>query len=206
MMYLDMILGSKTKIDTLAVLVSNPHRTFIEVELAKESGSTVSEVNRQMRDLTTPGLVVMERIGKAKVYSINTKHFLYRPLKGLFRSLEETYRNLASEIVGFLTRRYKPRAVILFGSLAKGKIKSDLVKEPSDIDLLVVADRRDVDPLREAAVRFANEKISSKYGITVYPIVLSAESYLSGLRKDPFIMDVHARGEVLYGEKPRKFG
>ena len=44
------------------------------------------------------------------------------------------------------------------------------------------------------------------YGINVYPIVLSVDDYLSGLSKDVFIMDVHSRGEVLYGEKPRRFG
>ena len=45
-MYLDRILGSTTKINALSVLVSNPKRSFMEIELAKESGSPVSEVNR----------------------------------------------------------------------------------------------------------------------------------------------------------------
>jgi hypothetical protein len=29
---------------------------------------------------------------------------------------------------------------------------------------------------------------------------------LSGLARDAFVRDVHSRGEVLYGEKPRRFG
>jgi hypothetical protein len=48
---------------------------------------------------------------------------------------------------------------------------------------------------------FVSSKIFPVYGINVYPIVLSVEEYLSGLAKD-----VHSRGEVLYGEKPRRFG
>ena len=36
-MYLDRILGSTTKINALSVLISNPKRGFMEIELAKKS-------------------------------------------------------------------------------------------------------------------------------------------------------------------------
>lgn len=204
-MYLNKILGSTTKINTLAVLVSNAKTSFIEIELAKESGIAVSEVNRQMKDLTATGLITMEKIGKSKVYRVNIKHFLYMPLKRLFRSLEDIYQEITSEVVEYLTRRYELKAIILFGSLPRGKIRSDLVKEPSDVDLLVVAEKKEVDAVKETMIRFVNEKISSRYGITIFPIVLSVEEYLRGLSKDQFIIDVQAAGKVLYGEKPRRF-
>jgi Fic family protein len=54
-MYLDKLLGSKTKINLLSVLLSNPERSFIESELAKEAGAAVSEVNRQINDLVSIG-------------------------------------------------------------------------------------------------------------------------------------------------------
>lgn len=41
-MYLDKLLGSKTKVNLLSVLVSHPERSIIESELAKEAGVAVS--------------------------------------------------------------------------------------------------------------------------------------------------------------------
>ena len=55
-------------------------------------------------------------------------------------------------------------------------------------------------------IRYINSEVSLRYGIAIYPIVLSVEDYLEGLKQDQFIIDVHAKGEVLYGEKPTRFG
>ncbi|MGQ9468806.1 MAG: nucleotidyltransferase domain-containing protein [Nitrososphaerales archaeon] len=189
----------------MSVLISSPRRGFLESELAKESGSSVSEINRQMSELVSTGLVMMKKVGKAKVYQINNKHFLYNPMKKLFTDLQDVYREIASKLVLRL-KKHKPRAVILFGSLARGKIRSDLVKEPSDIDVLVIADKKDVEKIKDEMIRYINSEVSLRYGITIYPIVLSVEEYLKGLKQDQFIIDVHAKGEVLYGEKPTRFG
>jgi len=204
-MYLDRILGSATKLNALSVLVSDPKRGFMEIELAKESGSPVSEVNRQMSDLVNSGLVLVQRVGRAKVYQINSKHFLYTHLRRLFRSLESVYREVAQKIVSRITK-HEPRAVILFGSLVTGKIRSDIVREPSDIDLVVVADKGDIEKIKDEMIQFINAEISVRYGVTVYPIVLSSEDYVKGLSGDQFIIDIHSKGELLYGEKPRRFG
>jgi len=206
-MYLDRILGSRTKINALSVLLASPERSIVESELAKEADASVSEINRQMKDLVNSGLVIMERVGKAKVYRANSQHFLFKPLKGVFRNLEEVYREIASKVVKFVKEKHKIETVILFGSLLKGRIRSDIVKEPSDIDIVIVTESEDqVEEVEKNLLNFVNSDIVPRYGIVVYPIVLSVEEYKSGLSKDAFIIDIHARGEVLYGEKPRRFG
>jgi len=206
-MYLDKILGSKTKINLLSVLVSHPERSIVENELAREAGVSVSEVNRQIKDLVNVGLVAMERVGKSKVYQVNQKHFLYEPLKSVFRNLEEIYREIANKVVTFVTKKHKVKAVVLFGSLALRKVRSDFVKEPSDVDIMIIVDDEgQIKSIRNDVLDFVGSKIFPVYGINVYSIVLSVDEYLSGLSKDVFIMDVHSRGEVLYGEKPRRFG
>lgn len=205
-MYLERVLGSGTKVNALAVLVSNSTKPFLEVELAKEAGASVSEVNRQMMDLVNSGVVSLERVGKGKVYRINRKHFLFKPLKGLFRNLEVVYRGVAREIVNYATSRFKIQAAILFGSLSRGGIRSDIVKEPSDIDIAIVANSKNVASLKKALVSYVNSEISYRYGISVYPVVLSREEYISALKEGSFVSDIHAKGEVLYGEKPRRFG
>ncbi len=205
-MYLDKILGSKTKVNVLSVLVAHPERSIVENELAKEAGTAISEVNRQMRDLIDVGLVIMERVGKSKVYQVNQQHFLFAPLESVFRGLEEIYREIADKVVRFVARKREVKTVLLFGSLASRKIRSDFVKEPSDVDIMIVVkSNRQTEAVRKDVLDFVSSEIFPVYGINVYPIVLSVEDYVSGLAKDAFIMDVHSRGEVLYGEKPRRF-
>lgn len=205
-MYLDKILGSKTKVNVLSVLVGHPERSIVENELAKEAGTAISEANRQMRDLVDVGLVIMERVGKSKVYQVNQQHFLFEPLKSVFRGLEEIYREIANKVARFVARKHEVKTVLLFGSLASRKIRSDFVKEPSDVDIVIaVKSNRQTEAVRKDVLDFVSSEIFPVYGINVYPIVLSVEDYVSGLAKDAFIMDVHSRGEVLYGEKPRRF-
>lgn len=205
-MYLEKILASKTKINILYSLVQRAGESFMESRLAEETGSSVSEVNRQIGDLVNVGLVRMERVGKAKLYTINKQHFLFSPLRTLFRDLLGVYRQAAGKIVSYLTKKHKPISIILFGSVARGKIRSDILRNPSDIDILIIANKKDVRKIQDDLRRFIGGEIATRYGIAAYPIVLSKDEYVKGLEKDQFIIDVHARGEVLYGKKPRRFG
>jgi len=200
-------LGSKTKVNALSVLVAHPDRAIVESELAKEANASISEVNRQLSDLVDVGLVTMERVGKSKLYRANKQHFLFEPLTSIFRGLEEIYREIANKVAKFAARKHKVETVLLFGSLASSRIRSNFVKEPSDIDvMIVVRNKEQTEDVRKDVLNFVNLEIFPRYGINVYPIVLSVQEYLSGLAEDAFIMDVHSRGEVLYGEKPRRFG
>jgi predicted nucleotidyltransferase len=149
----------------------------------------------------------MERVGKSKVYRVNQQHFLFEPLKSVFRGLEEIYREVANKVATFVAGKHEVAAVLLFGSLVLRRIRSDFVKEPSDVDIMVVVkNKRQTDAVRKDLLNFVDSEIFPMYGINVYPLVLSVEEYLSGLAEDAFVMDVHSRGEVLYGEKPRRFG
>ncbi len=203
-MYLDRILGSGTKVGALSTLVQRSDMEFMESELAREIGSSVSEVNRQMGDLVGVGLVRMRREGKGKFYSINRKHFLYSPLRNLFRNLEDVYREAARQIASYVAKRPGLVSVILFGSLARGKIRSDYAKRPSDIDIVIVVDR-DRERMERDLAKFIEEETFERYGIMAYPIVLTREEYVKGLEEDRFVIGVHAQGEVMYGEKPRRF-
>lgn len=206
-LYLDKILGSKTKVNALSVLVAHPDRAIVESELAKEASASISEVNRQLSDLVDVGLITMERVGKSKLYRANKQHFLFEPLRSVFRGLEEIYREIANNVAKFVAGKHKVETVLLFCSLASSKIRSNFVKEPSDVDIMIVIrSKGQTEGVRKDVLDFVNSKIFPTYGINVYPIVLSVQEYLSGLAKDAFIMDVHSRGEVLYGEKPRRYG
>ena len=208
MIYLEKILGSGTKIKLLFVLVNNPQGVYTEKELAKESISAISEVNRQIPHLVKAGVILMQRLGKTKTYSINQKHFLFSPLQKLFVDLNKIYKNVAQELKDVITKKFSCiQAIILIGSLTKGKLRGNIVEEPSDIDLIfIVKKAENAKKVKKELINYINKVISLKYGITLYPFVISQQEYIGRLnRKDLFILETYTKGQVVYGRKPRKF-
>lgn len=206
-MYLDRILGSATKINILSALIANPQRSFVEKELAKESGCSLSEINRQITDLVNSNLVLFQKMAKVKVYRINENHFLFKKLSSLFKDLNIVYREIAKRMVRFSTKKFDIECIILIGSLSKEAIRSDIVESPSDIDLIFVAKKEtDVKKIKDVLIDYINSEISRKYGITIYPIVVSRDYYKKGLLDNSLIIEAQAKGEVLYGSKPRRIG
>jgi len=209
MNYLGKILGSETKIKLLFVLINNPQVTYTEKELAGESISSISEVNRQIPHLVKAGIISMQRIGKTKAYSINQKHFLFLPLQKIFVDLNKIYKKAAREIKDVITKRFRCiQAIILTGSLTKGKLREDIIDEPSDIDLVFIVKKvENTKEVKKNLVGYINKEISLKYGIALYPFVISPQEYLSRLnKKDLFILETYIKGEVIYGQKPRRSG
>lgn len=206
-MYLDRILGSKTKINVLYTLVSNPERSFVEKELAKESGCSLSEINRQIIDLVNSNIVLFQKMAKVNIYRINESHFLFKPLLNLFKDLNAIYREIAGKLVRFSTKKFDIKCVILVGSLSKKVIRSDIVESPSDIDLVFVVKKESkVKELKDTLIDYVNSEISKIYGITVYPIVVSEDYYKKGLLDNSLIIEAQAKGGVLFGSKPRRVG
>lgn len=58
---------------------------------------------------------------------------------------------------------------------------------------------------KQSALDYAINQVYQKYAINIYSIVLTIGEYIKGLQVDPFIMNVHTRGELMYGEKPSRF-
>jgi len=208
-MYLEKILGTGTKVSVLNLLVNNPEKSYVEKDLAAEAGAAVSEINRQMPTLVESGLVHLERIGKTKVYAINREHFLIPSLEQLFRDLNKVYLDAARKIAKFAASHAKSlETVVLIGSVASGKVRSDIVKTPSDIDLVFVLENaEEKEGLFNALIAYINKEIGSVYGIVCYPLVLTRSEYIEALKKrDAFIIKVQSEGVELYGRKPRRFG
>jgi predicted nucleotidyltransferase len=147
-------------------------------------------------------------LGKTKIYSINRKHFLFSPLQKLFINLNIIYRKIAQETKNFVVKKNKHiQTIILMGSLAQDKIRDDFTKEPSDIDLIfIVKSDKFVKAVKESLFDYINKRVSLRYGISLYPFAISQKEYLKRLnRKDPFILESYIKGEIFYGEKPRRF-
>ncbi|MEW5955163.1 MAG: winged helix-turn-helix domain-containing protein [Candidatus Micrarchaeota archaeon] len=203
-LYLEGILGTGTKISILNALI-NAGGHKLESALAREAGVSLSEINRQMPDLVETGLVRLERVGRSKLYSLNEKHFLVKDLRKLFADLNDVFLEAANKIAAFAAKSKELKAVLLAGSVAKRRVRSDLVASPSDIDLVfVVSGGKEC--LFNEVVSFINSKVTEEYGVTCYPLVLTEDEYLEALKnRDAFIVNVQAEGVELYGRKPRRF-
>ena len=207
-MYLERIIGTRTKVAALDVLLNNQGQRFLESALASKANMTVSEVNRQMPSLVQTGLVKMERVGKGKLYQINERHFLAPALKRLFMDLNAAYRKAADEICKFTVSSMPGAvAVILAGSAARQQVRQDLVGAPSDIDMVfIVKSEKEKGRLFNELISYVNGEVAAKYGISCYPVVLTQEEYLAGLKKqERFVVSIQAEGVELYGKKPRRF-
>ena len=87
-------------------------------------------VQEALKALTRLGIVETESVGRAGVHSINEQHAAVSPLRAIVDPVA-----VLREVVGAVTGA-EVKAVILFGSIARGEAAPD-----SDVDLAVIAPR-----------------------------------------------------------------
>ncbi len=99
----------------------------------------------------------------------------------------------AKKIAEKVAFSYKPKKIILFGSVARGQANNQ-----SDIDLLIIADSKETRPFRVKRIFEAVRGISRNFPLD--PIVYSPEELDKRLLiGDPFVTKAVMQGTVLYG-------
>jgi predicted nucleotidyltransferase len=100
--------------------------------IASIAGQRASQsgVSRCLRELVASGMVIAIPAGAATLYSLNSAHVAYQPIKQLSAMYESILEQIRVEIRGWSPA---PVAVALFGSVARGDAGDD-----SDIDVLIV--------------------------------------------------------------------
>jgi predicted nucleotidyltransferase len=103
--------------------------------------------------------------------------------------LPEPYQTEVKSLVNQICAALRPRRIILFGSLAEGRVSQD-----SDIDLLVVMHTQD--PLGE---RISRVYRSVRHTLPLDALVYTPEEMDRGVAEgDPFILDIVESGRVLF--------
>lgn len=101
------------------------------------------------------------------------------------KQIKKHIQNITKQII----TRYDPEKIILFGSFVYGK-----PKENSDVDLMVI----------KKTSQTLGQRLRTMAKITNAPIdrdiiVYNLKEWNQSLKeKNPFIMDIDSRGEVLY--------
>ena len=125
-------LFTTTQQRVLSLLFGQPSRSFFASELIELTRSGSGAVQRELKRLSSSGLITVTRIGRQKHFQANADSPVFEELCGLVvktvamvEPVREALRPLAERIT----------LAMVYGSAAKGFDRAD-----SDIDLLVVAD------------------------------------------------------------------
>lgn len=171
-------LFTTTQQRVLALLFGQPTRSYFATELIRLTRSGSGAVQRELRRLTSSGLVTMERIGRQKHYRANPSSPVFEELRLL------VLKTLA--VAGPIQAALEQQAerielALIFGSVAKGCDTAG-----SDIDLLVVADDMTLEELY-ACLATVEEELSRKISPTLY----SKREYADRrARESPFLSRV----------------
>jgi len=135
-------LFTTTQQRVLALLYGQPSRSFFASELIELTGSGSGAVQRELKRLSSSGLVTVTRIGKQKHYQANAACPVFEELRGL------VVKTVA--MVDPIRQALEPLAdrvalALIYGSVARGTDTA-----ASDIDLLVVADGLTLEELYSA--------------------------------------------------------
>ncbi len=125
-------LFTTTQQRVLALLFGQPARSFFATELIELTGSGSGAVQRELKRLTSSGLIMVTPIGKQKHYQANPDSPVFAELRGLVLktvALVEPIRQALERLADRIT------LALLYGSVVKGTDTA-----ASDIDLLIVAE------------------------------------------------------------------
>lgn len=191
-MFIEKILGSKSKIKLLRIFHDNPNREFTLYEIKKTFNLSSGTVNPILKSLVNSRALLSRRVGKSILYQLNSNNLIVKKILEIFDSERELLFEKAKEFVKKLDKT-DILSIILFGSVATGKIT-----ELSDIDFVIVYKNK------YTLVKDNIEKITESFldqEILISPIILSRKEITEMLnRYDSFIIKVQDEGKVLYGK------
>src|SRR5947209_2115524 len=149
---------SEARAKVLTALFSERGRAFYQRELERVTGLPVVAVQRQLRRLSSAGLVAVSNAGGRRVYSADTRSAVYEEIASIVRKLRGPVAALRSA----LALRRGVKLAFVFGSFAAGSATAS-----SDVDLMVLGE--DSARLVPAALAGAERQLrpgSTEHGMT----------------------------------------
>jgi len=165
------VLGSKAGIRVLKTLVRYRGKVFTVRELARTAGLSHPEVSLVVKNLENRGVVRLQPVGRAYQVVLNDESYVLRSIvEPMIKAEENTLNSLISTIRPFF-REKGIASVAVYGSVAKG-----LEKKLSDVDLLVIAEDREL--ANDCAAR-ASMATHSKFGLGLSPLIMDEIRFAS---------------------------
>lgn len=179
---LTQILSSQVRAEIFRLLFSGDKSSIHLRELQRKSGLSIGTIQKEIAHLKNLDLVTSERDGNRLYYQANPDHPLYKEICGL---VEKT-SGVAEKIKDSLSSLKEIECAFIFGSFAKGTVKSH-----SDIDLIVIGDIG----LRTLSSKF--RELTEQMQREINPHIYSRKTWKEKLKKrDHFIKSVMSEKKV----------
>ena len=129
---------SRVRSDLLTLFFLHPERSYYLRELQRQLQTSPGTLARELKFFWSEGLLERESRGREIFYQINSRHPLFKEIKGIVEKTAGVPNRLSAAFKGMkeISEAY------LYGSYVTGKMRAH-----SDIDLLLVG--RETDSLRK---------------------------------------------------------
>jgi len=172
-------------------LYRNNYKTSLHLrEIARQTNVDVKAIQLQLKKLENTNIIIGTTKGRNKEYTLNLNNYTtkyYIILAETFTTINYLTKNYEIKKLITETENQLGNSTILFGSYAKEE-----TTEESDIDLLIITDKKpDTNAIKEAG-KLINREINVK--------TTTEEQFSKGLmNSDPLIKEVIANHIILKG-------
>ena len=191
----DLIFGL-TRGRVLALLYGMPDQIFFVRQIAREIGTSVGSVQRELETLSEVGLLNRTTIGRQVFYQANSHHPAFADVRsliaktsGIFHQLRSALASLASQII----------FALVYGSIARGDEDAG-----RDVDLMIVGNVTLDDVLAQLT------SVENAIGRPINPTVYSLKEFKTKIKDgNHFLTSVlHGKKMLLIGDEDelRKMG
>ena len=186
------VLFDKTRRNLLALLFTHADQAYYLRELARQTGSGMGAVQREVRKLSEAGILRREVRGRQVYYQANPDCPVFAELKGLVvktLGVADVLRAALRPLSG------RVRVALVYGSFARGREKSG-----SDVDLMVVGEAGFAEVV--AALSPAQEALGREINPSVYPVaefrakVAAGHYFLKRVLQGPRVWVVGSESEL----------
>jgi predicted nucleotidyltransferase len=190
---LEKIIGKKSKIKILRLLLNNIEQEYCLDDITKYTGVSCGTIYPSLKELLEARVITQRKVGRSLLYTINKNHILFPQIKELIQLEKKSLRIVAEQFVASLDKKGIV-AIILFGSVARAEFN-----EKSDIDILIVYRHKKI----KEEVELLVDKFLEIYDVHVVPLYLTKPEVLERIERfDNFLITLINEGQLLYGEAP----
>lgn len=125
------LLGSRTRVEILSLLILHPGEKFYLREIERRTGQDVNPIKKELDKLAETGLIISSVDGNRRYVSIDQKCGIYPEIKNLVLKTVA----LGDTLHAHLKSLEKLEFAFIYGSFAKGEENSK-----SDIDLFIIGE------------------------------------------------------------------
>ncbi|GFO95931.1 hypothetical protein ig2599ANME_0113 [groundwater metagenome] len=180
---LEKLFTSKTRVKLLTLFLLNPETELYVREIARKTGENTNAIRRELQNLEDIGLLLSEKKGNLKYYTINKKMPIYIELTNIILKTGGVGRTLSEN----LTRLGRIETAFIYGSFASGSAGGK-----SDIDLFIIGQVHEDELIR------CIEKLEKELCREINYVIFTPAEFSQRIRNnDPFIKNVLNEKRVL---------